>query len=682
MGKPIPVFKRWLPLLMLAIAVVSAAPARAELLQARIGKLRTSAGSMQSVQLRLDWPRDAARGQMHLRAAQVELPALSWSARDLDWQCPLLRTPQGRWRCDGPVRVKGGGAQRLVLEFSADALGAELVAGRSSISFGREIAAGSVDARRVRLQRVPVAWLKAFLAGMWQEGRWTAGTMDGWVDVAAPERGPLHVRTDLALAGLGVETPDGSLAASGLSGRLQLDYRSVGGADSADVDFLASGGELLFQRFYAKLPASKVRVQVLAQRKGKQPWRLPRLRWNDPGALEVEGEGVLDADAAPSDMQLRLAIPNLALARDRYLSGFLAPAGFPDLVLSGSVGATLRMAGGDPVELDARLSDVNAVDTKARFTLAGMAGDLRWNAGAGEQASELHWDSGALYGIGLGPARFAFASSKRELRLARAAEIEALQGKVAPGNAALAGAAGRARRALPVRPGRGQARPRQPFAAAGLAGLHRHHQRTPAFGALRGRSPRHRWRPADGCVRRQRGADRAGDGAALRQRAHAHRQRRDRGRRPRADHEGDRLRHHHRPPRRPHPRPAPGQLESRSPSTRDWRPTARGRARKRLSQRAVKDISDVGGSGIAGGLQAKALAFFDDFGYERIGLACKLRDNVCTMDGVGSAGDGYIIVAGAGLPRIQVVGFRRQVDWPTLVARLEAATQGQSPVIK
>jgi len=41
-----------------------------------------------------------------------------------------------------------------------------------------------------------------------------------------------------------------------------------------------------------------------------------------------------------------------------------------------------------------------------------------------------------------------------------------------------------------------------------------------------------------------------------------------------------------------------------------------------------------------------------------------------------------VIVAGAGLPRIQVVGFRRRVDWPTLVARLEAATSGQGPVIK
>src|SRR5699024_5269716 len=89
--------------------------------------------------------------------------------------------------------------------------------------------------------------------------------------------------------------------------------------------------------------------------------------------------------------------------------------------------------------------------------------------------------------------------------------------------------------------------------------------------------------------------------------------------------------------------------------------------KNRISQRAVRDISDVGGSGIAGGLQAKALKIFDDFGYACIGLGCQLRENVCTMEGVGSAGDGYIIVEGAGLPRIQVVGFRRRVDWPTLV---------------
>src|SRR5205085_3874251 len=54
----------------------------------------------------------------------------------------------------------------------------------------------------------------------------------------------------------------------------------------------------------------------------------------------------------------------------------------------------------------------------------------RWNAGADAQPSALHWDNGALYGIGLGAARFEFSSSKRELRLAKPAAIAALSGQL------------------------------------------------------------------------------------------------------------------------------------------------------------------------------------------------------------------------------------------------------------
>jgi hypothetical protein len=118
---------------------------------------------------------------------------------------------------------------------------------------------------------------------------------------------------------------------------------------------------------------------------------------------------------------------------------------------------------------------------------------------------------------------------------------------------------------------------------------------------------------------------------------------------------------------------------------------------RRISQRAVRDLSNVGGSGIAGGLQAQALKVFQNFGYARLGLKCRLENNVCHMGGVdpgaagspgaasigsGSAGAGYTIVAGSGLPHITVIGFQREVDWPTLVSRLKAATEGNGPVIK
>ena len=116
-------------------------------------------------------------------------------------------------------------------------------------------------------------------------------------------------------------------------------------------------------------------------------------------------------------------------------------------------------------------------------------------------------------------------------------------------------------------------------------------------------------------------------------------------------------------------------FDARFDTDRSWK------GKRRISQRAVRDISSVGGSGLIAGLQNRALSIFSEFSYAQIGFGCRLRDNVCFMDGLGSAGDGYIIVQGSGLPQINVVGFRKRVDWPTLVDRLKAATQGQSPQI-
>ena len=668
------------PLALLCLFGIPAGAA-AEVLQARIARVHTGAGELQQVRLRVDWPRDAAQGELQLQAAQASLPALAWTGRDLDWRCPLREAADGRWRCDGPIRSRGNGSRRLALEFSADAFGAELVAGRSRIAYGSAAGAAPKGAQRVRVQQVPVAWLKDFLAGLWASGRWNEGSLDGTIDFESLPKDELRVRTDLALAGLGLETPDGTLAASGVGGRLQLDYRGGGRTQSVDASFSARGGELLFGRFYAKLPQSPVAVQVLAQREGEGAWRLPRLSWQDPGALAVQGSGSVRADGSPQALDLHLSLPDLALARDRYLSGFLAPAGFGDLIVSGSITGTLRLAEGSPSALDLRLGAINAVDPKARFTQAGFGGELRWQAGEAVQASELRWDSGALFGIGLGAARFPLASSLGELRLTQAAEIEALGGKLRLDS-------------LRWQPPKGAQGARFQFGfsadALDLASLS---QRLgwPAFtGSISGRIPSARYHDdrldIDGGLQMSV----FGGSVALSELA----MERPFGTAPTLtgdvaieDVDLEQI------TRVTGFGTITGRLDGRIQDLRlvDWDPVAfdaklqtddAWKGKKRISQRAVKDISDVGGSGIAGGLQAKALGFFDDFGYQRIGMGCHLQENVCTMSGIGSAGDGYIIVAGAGLPRIQVVGFRRQVDWPTLVARLEAATHGQAPVIK
>lgn len=96
---------------------------------------------------------------------------------------------------------------------------------------------------------------------------------------------------------------------------------------------------------------------------------------------------------------------------------------------------------------------------------------------------------------------------------------------------------------------------------------------------------------------------------------------------------------------------------------------------RKISQAAVQNISALGGAGAAAAIQRSFLRVFEQFGYEKLGLSCKLRNNVCEMGGVEEVPHGYLIVKGGGIPAISVIGYNRQVDWRELVDRLKRITQ-------
>lgn len=101
-----------------------------------------------------------------------------------------------------------------------------------------------------------------------------------------------------------------------------------------------------------------------------------------------------------------------------------------------------------------------------------------------------------------------------------------------------------------------------------------------------------------------------------------------------------------------------------------------GEYRKRISQKAVQNISALGGAGGAAALQRSYMRIFENFGYSRIGLSCVLRNDVCTMDGVeGSGSSPYTIVKGGGIPAINVLGYNHRVGWQELLTRLKRVMQ-------
>jgi hypothetical protein len=108
------------------------------------------------------------------------------------------------------------------------------------------------------------------------------------------------------------------------------------------------------------------------------------------------------------------------------------------------------------------------------------------------------------------------------------------------------------------------------------------------------------------------------------------------------------------------------------------------RSEHRISQRAVTSISSVGGGGggVTAALQSGVLQFFKTFHYDRIGISCQLRDEVCLMNGLEPAKSGYYLVKGRGLPRIDIIGNAGRVDWTQLVSQISASMHSQNITVR
>ncbi|NMG76763.1 hypothetical protein, partial [Aromatoleum diolicum] len=121
---------------------------------------------------------------------------------------------------------------------------------------------------------------------------------------------------------------------------------------------------------------------------------------------------------------------------------------------------------------------------------------------------------------------------------------------------------------------------------------------------------------------------------------------------------------------------------------------------RRISQRAVQNISALGGPGAVAAIQRSMLGIFETFGYSEIGVSCALVDGVCRMGGLDEAGDtvrgggiarlapsgvggGFPIVRGGGVPALNVIGYNRRVDWNELIERLQRViASNAAPIIE
>ena len=633
-----------------------AAPARAAGASLRIDRLGSAAGSMQGLVVQL---RESADGRwaVRLQADEARLPALDQVLRDIDWSCEAAVLPGA---CEGPLRLAGRPSGRLSLDVS-EPMRAHWRQGGQEIRLQQQ-----AEAWRIELARLPLRWLASF--GQARFGLAPqAGRVSGTLHI--PAKAPAHWRAELAVSGFGFDSPDGTRAAAGVGGRIRL----RGAADSIAIEARWERGEALFAPFYVVAP--KAGIDLGAEwLTGRPDLALRHFHWRDAGTLQLQGRARRAAEGHWSALELALTSADLGALSSRYLEGVLGPAGLAGLVLDGAASARLRLAEGELVEIMLGFDAVNARDPAGRFAVQGLAGGLHWS-GREMVESALGWTSAALYGIELDPARLAFRSREGRLELAGPVAIGVLGGQLGLSQ-------------LVWQPPQGQRSSVLHFGLAlhpiDLGRLSRQFG-WPAFeGQIGGALPEARYENGrlvfDGGLRMDLfgGTVRIDDlvlerpfGVAPSLAADLRFDDIDLAPLTRAFGFGE----------------ITGRLDGRLRDLRlvDWTPVAfdarllsdrRWPGRRRISQRAVQDIADLGGSGLVAGLQARLLRTFDDFGYERIAIGCVLRGNVCRMSGIARRGEGYLIVEGRGLPRIEVVGFRRDVDWPMLVERLRIATAG------
>jgi hypothetical protein len=109
-----------------------------------------------------------------------------------------------------------------------------------------------------------------------------------------------------------------------------------------------------------------------------------------------------------------------------------------------------------------------------------------------------------------------------------------------------------------------------------------------------------------------------------------------------------------------------------------WLGTPAGQDRSnKISRKAVNNLTQIGGGGAAAALSGPLLRVFSSFSYRRLGLGCRLQNHVCEVRGIGEDGDSVLLMEGAGIPKITVRAWNRNVDWPQMVANLAAVSGGE-----
>jgi hypothetical protein len=595
----------------------------------------------------------SAAGQLHISVVEtVGLPGFPGAGIELSGTIPRLDVASGSFRFEGGMQLEEVEIQ-LSSERSAEVL--------------------RVAAEIEGLHLAGLARLRA----LGEVAEWiSSGRLDGRFSLEnGPDNG-YSVDWGLQLSGLSFDSPGGDYAAQGLE--LGIQGRLV---NTDPLRFELEGslqdGELLIGNFYRDFSDADLAFSSQpAWRKGSI--YLEQLKVSDRTALNFEGSVRLPLEQAGQSWTMQVSRLELGFpaAYHRYLESGVAVWALDGLEMTGSVNWSGEWADGEFRSGDLDIVDLSVVDLhRNRFAITGLQGRLRPGDHAFE--SRLDWQGLLLGRFNLGQGTVFLDSEPETIALAQPLKLEVMGGQLDLAELSLR------------LPDTGEARDEEPDVRlrARLEDLDLE-PLSQALGwpAFSGRAsadiPAVRF--DNGVLDVDGGIEvRVFDGLITMQDLRVERlfgvlpslaanielsgldlemltQTFSFGR-------------------------ISGRLDGYVRDLRmlDWKPVAfdawlgtpdEQQRKNEISRQAVNRLTTIGGGSATTALTSPLMRLFNRFSYRRLGLGCRLQNNICQVRGIAEDDVSVLLLEGAGVPKVTIRAFNRQVDWPQMVANLQAVS--------
>jgi hypothetical protein len=660
-----------------------------DVVRLRLGTLEGAGWSAQAVSVELSWLDEGHAGLL-LQTQHAMLPGGLGELSGVSLSCPRAQLTATEVHCaKGVLKAQSSvlGQQHIQIAFhyqldsgriDTELLGIRVYDGTLALTARLTESRWQLDASGKALS-LPAVTRQLAAAGIALPVVDGSGQLDITARVSGIASQLREADVEIQLRAEEISDTDGSLAAEHLDASLHATVKTVASGMQVALELSGRQGALYVEPVFVQMPSQPLQLRARFDwLPAEQQLLLQSFSYIHPGSLQLEGSGhfSLAAEAPLRELQLEIRQAEFPSLYDTYLRPWLYGSMLADLDTSGQLRGTMAWQQGKLSQLFLEPLELSVNDREGRFALESMNGRVRWSDTAVPERSELAWSGGSIFRVALGASRFAFDSGSDFVHLAQPLEIPVLDGALGIDDFQLEF---------------GEDEPLR-WQVNGLLEPVSLSQLSLALGwpelggKLSGVIPNVRYnngnlvvggilliRVFDGEVTLRNLRLEQPFGLVPRLQVDARADNIDLETLTRTFSFGK----------------IEGRLNGRIEGLEmeSWRPVAfdaefstpeGDRSRHRISQRAVDNISSIGGGGMGGVLSRSALRFFEDFPYDRLGIRCRLENGICDMGGVAPAAEGYYLVKGRLIPpRLDVIGFADRVDWDTLIAQILAVTGQQ-----